>query len=448
MKHLVNLDMNQNELQNVVIQPLATAPTGVLGQLYYNTTDKCLYQHDGTAWKKVGALYDLSIGAAASNTVPLKLVGNDGTTDTINIKGAGGATLSVSGSTLTITTANTNTTYTFTGTASATGYAIKCTPSSGTATTITIPLATASAAGLLSPSEKALIATITSKAPLASPALTGTPTAPTPTGNTGIANKGYVDTAVANGIAASDAMIFKGTIGTGGTVTALPTTYKTGWTYRVITAGTYAGNVCEIGDLIIALVDRSGSGNVNADWTVAQTNINGALTNVTGTAPIVVSGSGSTRAITHANSGVAVNGYGPADGGNLGWEGYFVVPVFNVDAKGHITYASDSQFKVPNSVATPSKIGLMGKEDKSKLDKLKKTEEVRGLIAAGKLTATIKPTEELGVLVSHRAFYVEENLDVEVIVDVKFNRSSYEITFSIAKAFTSPIAVVAIFAQE
>ena len=72
--------------------------------------------------------------------------------------------------------------------------------------------------------------------------------------------------------AANDAMVYKGTLGTAGTVTALPTTHQVGWTYRVITAGTYAGNVCEIGDLLIALVDRSGSGNVNADWTVAQAN--------------------------------------------------------------------------------------------------------------------------------------------------------------------------------
>lgn len=85
-------------------------------------------------------------------------------------------------------------------------------------------------------------------------------------------------------LAANDAMIFKGTIGnssSGATVTALPTAkYSAGWTYRVITAGTYAGHVCEIGDLIIAVKDGPASGTsvVNADWTVAQTNIDGAVT--------------------------------------------------------------------------------------------------------------------------------------------------------------------------
>lgn len=80
----------------------------------------------------------------------------------------------------------------------------------------------------------------------------------------------------------TDAMVFKGTIGTGGTVTALPNVYKAGWTYRVITAGTYAGKACEIGDLLIAIADRSSGTAQNSEWTVAQTNITGAT--FTGTA--------------------------------------------------------------------------------------------------------------------------------------------------------------------
>ena len=76
------------------------------------------------------------------------------------------------------------------------------------------------------------------------------------------------------------AMVFKGTLGTGGTVTALPTSgYKAGWTYRVVTAGTYAGQKCEIGDLIIAVKDYvQATASASADWTVAQNNIDGAVT--------------------------------------------------------------------------------------------------------------------------------------------------------------------------
>lgn len=371
-KVLTNLDMNKNELQNFAVQKLATAPSSpVESQLYYNSTDKCLYQYSGAAWVRVGVIYDMSLGVVSSNAVPLKLVGNDGTTDTVTIKGAGGTTLSVSGNTLTITTANSNTTYTFANSTGADKFTITITPSSGTATTITIPLATANIAGLMSPTQfsklakieeganktttdsalsnnstnpvqnKAVKEALDLKAPLASPAFTGTPTAPKPTTDTGIANKKYVDDSIANGIAASDAMIFKGTIGTGGSVTSLPTTYKTGWTYRVITAGTYAGNVCEVGDLIIALVDRAGSGNANSDWTVAQTNIDGAITSIGGTSPISVTGNGSSKTISHANSGAAAGTYGLVSGSTL------KIPKVDVNATGHVTSVTDQTVVVP-----------------------------------------------------------------------------------------------------
>ena len=106
-------------------------------------------------------------------------------------------------------------------------------------------------------------------APLISPALTGTPTVPTATEGTSttqIANTIFVNTAILNKIAVANAMTFKGTLGTGGTVTALPTSgYEQGWLYKVITAGTYAGVACEIGDLIVALADFDTTFK-NSDW--------------------------------------------------------------------------------------------------------------------------------------------------------------------------------------
>lgn len=95
-----------------------------------------------------------------------------------------------------------------------------------------------------------------------------------PTSDLQAATKSYVDEQVNALLGSNDAMIFKGTIGTGGTVTALPEAPQKGWTYRVITAGTYLGHKCEVGDLIIAI----GTTNVSASWTVAQTNIDGAVT--------------------------------------------------------------------------------------------------------------------------------------------------------------------------
>lgn len=73
-----------------------------------------------------------------------------------------------------------------------------------------------------------------------------------------------------------DVMVFKGTIGEGGTPGTLPTEYKVGYSYKVITAGTYAGNTCEVGDMLIAI---SVSNPISdSDWTVIQSNIDGAIT--------------------------------------------------------------------------------------------------------------------------------------------------------------------------
>jgi hypothetical protein len=88
--------------------------------------------------------------------------------------------------------------------------------------------------------------------------------------------KAYIDSR----LSAADAMIFKGTIGTGGTLTIAAfnslVVYEAGWSYKIIEAGTVKGNAVEIGDLIIATVDRASSG-VNADWTVVQSNLDGAV---------------------------------------------------------------------------------------------------------------------------------------------------------------------------
>ena len=94
-------------------------------------------------------------------------------------------------------------------------------------------------------------------------------------------SRSQVDALLATVITSNDAMVFKGTIGVAGqepapTVNALPATHEIGWTYRVVTAGTYAGVACEIGDLIICVEDGTTAN--NAHWTVCQNNIDGAVT--------------------------------------------------------------------------------------------------------------------------------------------------------------------------
>lgn len=94
----------------------------------------------------------------------------------------------------------------------------------------------------------------------------------------------FVETTFADKLKANDAMQFKGVLDsesdgqTEGILKDLPIKdYEAGFTYRVAKAGTYAGILCEEGDIIIAVKDGSASNIavVNSDWSVIQTNIKG-----------------------------------------------------------------------------------------------------------------------------------------------------------------------------
>lgn len=151
----------------------------------------------------------------------------------------------------------------------------------GTTGKLAVSATTSTELGYLSGVTSAIQTQLNAKAPLASPALTGTPTAPTAaagTNTTQIATTAFVTNAVAQGFVANDAMVFKGLIGSNQTITQLPTSgYNAGWTYRVANAGIFAGEYCEVGDLIIAVNDYDSSTASNADWTKIEHNIDGAL---------------------------------------------------------------------------------------------------------------------------------------------------------------------------
>lgn len=94
----------------------------------------------------------------------------------------------------------------------------------------------------------------------------------------------FVEATFADKLKANDAMQFKGVLNsesdgqTEGILKDLPVKdYEAGFTYRVAKAGTYAGILCEEGDIIIAVKDGSSSNTtvVNSDWSVIQTNIKG-----------------------------------------------------------------------------------------------------------------------------------------------------------------------------
>jgi len=68
---LNNLDLNKNQLQNAVIQVLATAPANaVAGQIYYDSTDNNIYFYNGTAWSSFsGDITEISTSTANQLTV-------------------------------------------------------------------------------------------------------------------------------------------------------------------------------------------------------------------------------------------------------------------------------------------------------------------------------------------------------------------------------------------
>ena len=113
--------------------------------------------------------------------------------------------------------------------------------------------------------------TLAEKAPVNNPVFTGTVTLPAdPTQNMEAATKQYVDRLVSG--------LNDFTVGVVDSSTPLPATdYKVGQTFRVAEAGTYAGQDCEVGDLIIVISDYTDS-QKDSDFLVVQANVDGAVT--------------------------------------------------------------------------------------------------------------------------------------------------------------------------
>lgn len=140
------------------------------------------------------------------------------------------------------------------------------------------------------------------------------------TTSTTILNTQQIVEYVGNAFAANDAMRYKGTITysngnytthtvAGVKVQGFPTKCEVGDTYRVTSQGTYAGQTCSAGDLLICIQGGTGSGlNTAAYWTAVEANINGQVKHtVNGTSIYVYSNSTNTFTI-----------YAPTTGGTQG----------------------------------------------------------------------------------------------------------------------------------
>lgn len=210
-----------------------------------------------------GAIQTISL-ASGTNNGTLKLTVDGVTTDNIAVKGLGTAAYTNAGAYATAaqgTLATNAVRKVATGTANGT---ISVTTGTGAATNVAVKgLGTAA----YTASNAYATAAQGTKADNAMPKSGGTFTgavtlAADPTADLQPTTKQYVDSKISSSIAASDAMVFKGTLGTNGTATALPaSSVVVGDTYKVITQVTipktnsYTGAdvVAKIGDLVVAM---------------------------------------------------------------------------------------------------------------------------------------------------------------------------------------------------
>ena len=222
---LNNIDLASNELQNAVIQNLASDPASgaEVGKIYYNTTANELRVYNGTIWEPVG-LNGVTADAAEINIL-------DGATlSTTELNYVDGVTSAIQTQ---IDTKAPLASPTFTGTPTLPTGTIATTQTAGNNTTAVATTAFVSTAvanlvdtapGTLDTlnelaaainDDASFASTVTTalglKAPLASPTFTGTVTVPTPVNNTDAATKTYVDTAVGSGLDKVSASVGDGT---------------------------------------------------------------------------------------------------------------------------------------------------------------------------------------------------------------------------------------------
>lgn len=161
-------------------------------------------------------------------------------------------------------------------------------------------------------------------------------------------------------------MVYKGTLGTGGTKTTLPVdgTVEVGDTYKVITAGTYASQAAKVGDMFICLTKATSSNTWSYvpsgdDTDVTQVSAGTGLTTASGS-PITTTGtikaklkSGTALAEAATNSTTSGKSY-----------------AVNVDSNGDLACNvpwTDTTY----SAATTTTAGLMSAQDKTDLGNVK-----------------------------------------------------------------------------
>ena len=103
-----DIDLNSNQLKEVRIDNIGSAPTGSLGRIYYDTSSNKLRLYNG-GWVDIDTgtdgdtTYELFGVGSTNGSAGIQLDGSDGTLDNVLIVGAGTVGVTRSGNTLTVT---------------------------------------------------------------------------------------------------------------------------------------------------------------------------------------------------------------------------------------------------------------------------------------------------------------------------------------------------------
>jgi hypothetical protein len=262
-KVLVNLDLSKNQILNVALHNLASAPSSpVAGQIYYNTTDSAIYYWDGTQWVNVSG--DISAvvagsgltGGGTSGSVTLDVNVDNATievnNDIVRVKDLG------------ITSAKLN---------------------DGAVTTIKIGANQVTLSKLAQIANNTIIGNTSGGAATPSEVVivTDLASASSTTLATSAAIKSYIDTNVGNlgnlegGWDASTGSFPIGSAPVAGT--------KKGDYWYVTVAGTTGGVAFNVGDVIIAKIDSASTSSA-ADWIQLEVNRDQATETTLGVAEI------------------------------------------------------------------------------------------------------------------------------------------------------------------
>ena len=266
-------------------------------------------------------------------------------------------------------------------------------------------------------------------APKESPIFTGTPTAPTAAKNTNtdqLATTKFVVAEIADKLSAAQAMRFLGTIGTAGTVKALPETPATGDTYVAVEGcPNVNGEKVEAGDMIVCV-----TGGASATWAVVQKNLDGAVTGPTGsveghivtfkgTAGNQVQDSGKSLSDFAASSVTVTGNDGLKGGGALtgnltishdvagagtavsGAGANKYVNGLKIDKNGHVTEATFAEVVIPEDdhkvlVDTGDEAGYMGAKFNTATPTADNTLAVAFEVKNHKIEATVVVSEICG----------------------------------------------------